>query len=99
MVSGVRVRVPPLPFCSHFQVKYLGLITAALIECGIHHNGFSREVFREEVVKAHGGLTVYGRGDVSVGQRSASPRKWADIDLLQEGGCFGWGERISTPYY
>ena len=32
-----------------------------------YHNGLSLEVPREEVVEAHGGLVVYGGGDVGVG--------------------------------
>jgi chorismate mutase len=67
MVSPVRVRVPPLLFSSHLQEKLITLFAAALIKRGIHHNGHSIEVLREEVIEAEVGLTMYGGGDVSVG--------------------------------
>ncbi len=71
MVSPVRVRVPPLLKCSHLQVKYRSLSVRLHIKHSYYHNyyhnGHSLKVPREEIVEAHGGLTVHGGGDVSVG--------------------------------
>lgn len=67
MVSPIRVRVPPLLSCKDLQGKRFALCAVAHIERGIHHNGRSLEVLREEVVQTHGRLAVHGGGDVSVG--------------------------------
>ena len=64
MVSPVRVRVPPLLFCRHFQEKRFGLFARPRIERGIHHNGRSFEVLREELTKGKG----WGAGESSVYQ-------------------------------
>ena len=71
MVSPVRVRVPPLLFFRHFQVKLSALSARLhvrrLFYHNCYHNGRSLEVLREEIVEAHGGLAMHGGGDVSVG--------------------------------
>ena len=75
MVCPVRARAPPLLSCKDLQGKRFALCAVAHIERGIHHNrhhnGRSLEVLREEVVQAHGRLTVHGGGDVGGGTEAA----------------------------
>jgi hypothetical protein len=80
MVSPVRVRVPPLLFSRHFQGKRSALSGRPHVEPHLHHNRYHNETLwqrlsqvpREEIVEAHGGLTVHGGGDVGVGATGAT---------------------------
>ena len=83
----VRVRVQPPSFSSHCQEKSLPLFVAALMKRGIHHNGYSLEALREEVVEVHSGLAMHGGGDVGVGvggllHRSVSQHLRDQLQLL-----------------
>ena len=67
MVSPVRVRVPPLLFCSNLQVNLSTLLPHPRTERTFYHNVHALEVLREEIVEAHGRLAVHGGGDLGVG--------------------------------